>query len=167
MRKLPLLFFCVIFLLSGCTGSNKPPSDKFKADFKASYKDVKLSGKIYSASNSALTITLLSPEPMKGYVYKYERDKLSLTFNNMNIKSSVDYLPDSDFTKSVYNIIKSIKKENNLKAVNNYNSLTEYKGKCGSGIYILKTESSSGLIKQISLKENKLSIKLSNVKEIN
>lgn len=164
MRKLPLLFFCVIILLSGCSVVSKPPVDKFKADFSASYKDVKLRGKIYSPSNSALTVTLISPDSMRGYVYKYERDKLSLSYDNMNIKSSVNYLPESDFTKSVYNVIKSLKKENNLKNVNSYNSFTEYKGSCESGVYTIKAESSSGIIRNISLKENKLNIKLSDVK---
>ena len=167
MRKLPLLFFCVIILLSGCSAVSEPPADKFKADFSASYKGVKLKGKIYSPSNSALTVTLISPKPMRGYVYKYERDKLSLSYDNMNIKSSVNYLPESDFTKSVYNVIKSLKKENNLKTVNSYNSYTEYKGGCESGVYTIKAENSSGFIKNISLKENKIEIKLFNTKAIN
>lgn len=167
MKKLPLLFFCVIIILCGCGNADKPPADRFKADFKAVYKDIKLSGKLYSASNNALVVKLSSPDSLNGYVYNYKNDKLSISYKNMNIKSKYNYLPDTDFSKSVYNVLRSLKKENNCKVINSYNSILEYKGRCDSGDYTISAEKGSGIIKNISIKENKLNIKIINAEIIN
>lgn len=166
MKKLPLLIFCLILFFSGCAYADKKPVDKFKADFSANCNDIVLKGKIYSGSNGIMTLSLKSPEALSGYIYEYKNDKLSISYDNMNIKSETGYLPESDFSKILFNVLKSIKNEENYRLNDNYNSILEYKGRCVSGKFILKTDVKSGFIKEISLKENKLTVKLNNHRQI-
>lgn len=166
MKKLPLLIFCLIILLCSCSVISKPPADKFKSDFTCKNNGMILKGKIYSYSNNMLTIKLSSPSSMNGYIYRYKNDKFTLSYKNLLITSDTSYLPENDFSRTVFKIIQSLKKENNLVKSDDYNSLTEYNGSCDSGEYKLIC-GNSGVIKEISLKENKFNIKFTSPKSIN
>lgn len=167
MKKLPLLFFCVIFLFTGCQNAPAEPVDKFSGTLKTVYNGVKVRAELSSGSNNSLNLRLSSPENMNGYSYSFKNDKLVLTYKNFKIKSEKDYLNKRDFSVILYNVVKSFKKEDNLVLRGSYNSFAEYKGDCESGGYILKTEPDSGLPKEISIKELNLNIKFNNVKPIN
>lgn len=160
MKKLPLLFFCVIFIFCGCETAPKPPCDKFSSKFTAKYNGERLSGEICSSSNSTLTLSLSSPEALKGCTYFYKGDKLRLTYKNFKLKAEPGYFGEKDFSLIVFNVIKSLKNEENYTLEGVYNSNSEYKGSCGSGKYRITCDKATGLIKQISLKENKCIIKL-------
>lgn len=164
MRKLPLLFLCFILLLSGCKSNLSFPLDRFKGNFTAIKKDVKIKGEIISDSNNYMLLKVSSPESMKGCTYIYKDDKLSISFDNMNIDCDSDYLPDTAFSRVIFNVIRSLKKEDNCVLQGSYNSIIEYKGNCDSGEYLIKSEKSSGNIKEISLKEIK--IRFNNINEI-
>jgi hypothetical protein len=165
MKKLPLLFFCLILALSGCTAPSAPV-DSFKAKFKAKSNGVTLKGKIYSSSNNTVTIKISYPDALSGYVYSFKNNKLNLSYNNLYLKSESEYLPEGDFSRTVYNVLRSLKKEDNIKVDKSYNSLTEYKGSCESGKYALVCDN-LGKIKEISLKENNFNIKFSSISLIN
>ncbi len=156
MKKLPLLFLCLIILLGGCKAEPAFPLDKFKGKFTAFEKDVKLKGEIISDSNNCMALKLSSPESMRGYIYKYTDDKLSIHYCNMNIDCEVDYLPKGAFSQVIFSVIKSIKKEENCVLTGSYNSFAEYKGNCNSGEYRIKSDIINGFIKEISLKEIKI-----------
>ncbi len=164
MKKLPLLIFLFIFIFCGCTTVYKYPADKFSADFSAKYNSVNIRGKIISSSNKSMIIKIISPETMNGYSYEYKDNALSIKYKNYIIKTEPDYLPDTDFSKILFNTVKSIKKEDNLKLYNNYNSNLEYKGACESGEYTIISDKNSGYIKQISLKENKFKAIFNHIK---
>lgn len=164
MKKLPLLFLCVIILLGGCKSEAAFPLDKFKGNFTAYEKDVKIKGEIISDSNNYMVLKVSSPKSMKGYTYSYKDDKLKINYSNMNIASETDYLPESAFSQVIFNVIKSLKKEENCVLTGSYNSFSEYKGNCDSGEYRIKSDINRGFIKEISLKEIK--IKFNNISEI-
>lgn len=164
MKKLPLLFLCFVLLLSGCESSPTFPCDRFKGNFTAIKKDVKIKGEIISDSNNCMLIKVNEPESMKGCTYSYKDDKLSINYDNMKIDCDSDYLPDTAFAQVVFNVIKSLKKEDNCVLQGSYNSFTEYKGSCNSGEYLIKSDKDNGYIKEISLKEIK--IKFKNVSDI-
>ncbi len=161
MRKIPLLFFCVILILSGCSQSVKYPTDKFKGSYAFTGSGYKIKGDIYSVSNNLMTISVKSPSSMKGYRFKYKNDKLSISYNNMKLKSDREYLPKEAFSQVIFNVIRSLKKDDNCTLQGEYNSFAEYKGSCDSGEYTLKASKNSGLIRQISLKEYSIHFKIS------
>lgn len=153
MKKLPLLFLCVIFLFTGCGKNPAEPVDKFSGNISAEYNGVKIKAEITSCSNNTLNLKITAPKAMKGYKYRFKDDELTLTFKNMKLESDKDYLYKRDFSVITYNILKSIKKEDNLVLRGAYNSFTEYKGGCESGDFILKSDTESGIIKEFSIKE--------------
>lgn len=159
MKKLTLLIFCLAVFFSGCSASVKPPEDNFTAKFSASINGIKLKGSINSVSNNTMTIKITSPKALKGYTYSYKSGRLTLTYKSLELNAEDGYLPKSDFSKMLYNVIKSLKKEDNCVLESSYNFSAEYKGNCDSGKYTLVTDKSSGLIKEISLKENKFTFK--------
>ncbi|MCH5304328.1 MAG: hypothetical protein J1E41_05645, partial [Ruminococcus sp.] len=114
-----------------------------------------------------IVIKMKSPECMNGYTYSYKDGNFKISYKNFNIDADGSYLPNTSFAEIIYNVIRSIKKEGNCIYQGEYNSFAEYKGNCDSGMYTLTTDFSTGLIKEISLKENKFKAKLKKIKEIN
>lgn len=159
MKKLPLLFLCFIFIFGGCKSKPAFPQDRFKGNFSAVEKGAEIKGEIVSNSNNSMLIKVTSPKVMKGYTYRYKDDKLTISYENMNILSESDYLPSSAFPQIVFNVIRSLKKEDNCVLKGSYNSFAEYKGNCDSGEFTIKSEINSGFIKEISLKEIKINFK--------
>ncbi len=166
MKKLPLLFFCVFFMFAGCGSTAAKPVDKFSGEICSVYNGVKIKAEINSISNNSLNLKITSPKSLRGYNYSFKNDKLLLTYKNLKLESSKSYLNKRDFSVIIYNIISSIKKEDNLVLQGSYNSFSEYKGECESGDYTLKSDMRTGLIKEVSIKELKFKIILKNLKEI-
>lgn len=158
LKIIPIFILC----LTLCSCSKKPAEIKkdFSATIDCDYNGTKLKAEINAEKHNDLVIKMLEPRGVEGYAYTYKGGRLNINYNELNIDSADDYLPSSSFAEAIYNVLKSVNSE---KAVLNgsYNSLAEYKGKCDSGNYILKTDINTGYISELEIKEIKLTASFS------
>lgn len=167
MKKIPLLFFCVIFLFCGCSREPEPPEKSFSSKISASLNGIKIKADITSNSSDFITVKLKSPKCLNGYTYSYKDGNFKISYKNFRIKANGNYIPNTSFPQIIYNVIRSMKIEDNCVYQGKYNSLAKFRGRCDSGKYTLTTDFSTGLIKEISIKENKFDAKFTNTKPIN
>lgn len=158
MKKLPLLIFLLVIILCGCTVIYDTPKDRFGAYFTAEHNNIKIKGEIISSSNNRMILKFTYPKTMDGYLYEYKNDVLNIKYKNYIIKTEPSFLPDSDFSKTVFNTLKSLKNGKNLRLSDGYYSELEYKGSCESGDYTIISDKDNNYINKISFKENKTEI---------
>ena len=158
LKIIPIFILC----LTLCSCSKKPAEIKkdFSSTIDCDYNGTKLKAEISAEKHNDLVIKMLEPRGVEDYAYTYKGGRLNINYNDLNIDSADDYLPSSSFAEAIYNVLKSVNSE---KAVLNgsYNSLAEYKGKCDSGNYILKTDINTGYISELEIKEIKLTASFS------
>ncbi len=151
MKKIPLLFFCVIFLFSSCSSQPAPIARNFTANVTATCNRVKIRAKVTAEEHNLLTVNMYSPNALRGYTYTYKDGKLNLSSGNMNIDADENYLPPTAFVQVIYNVLSTIGQEDNCTVNGIYNSSVEYKGSCASGKYTLRSNFSTGAIESIKI----------------
>lgn len=164
MKKLSLLFFCVIFIFTSCSPKPAPIAKCFSARFSANCNGVKAEGSITNNSHNITTVKITCPESMNGYTYSYKNNALTVKYRAMYVNAAEDYLPQGALPTVLYNILKSLNKEDNCYLSGTYNSYAEYKGSCDSGKYTITTEFSTGIIRKIRVDSMDFVCRLKNVK---
>ena len=85
----------------------------------------------------------------------------------MIVDAEEGYLPDSAFPAVIYNVLKSLNKENNCYLSSSDNAFAVYKGKSDSGDFILTAEFTTGAVKKIEVESIGFTAEFSNIKLIN
>lgn len=169
MRKITLLFFSVLIILLAFTSCHKEPAPivcNFSGKFTAFCNGVKIQGKAVVNKNNILSLAISSPESMESYTYYYKEDRLFVKFENMKVKAGSNYLPKTAFPSIVYNIFRSLSKENNCYLSGENELYAEYKGNCDSGEYTITTQYSMGTIDEIRIEAIDFKIKFKALKII-
>lgn len=151
MKKLPLLFFCVIFLFTSCSAEPAPIARSFTANVTATCNKVKIRAKVTAEEHNLLTVSIYSPKAVRGYTYTYKDGGLNISSGNMNIDADEDYLPPTAFPQIIYNVLSTVGQEENCTINGVYNSSVEYKGSSTSGKYTLRSNFSTGAIERIKI----------------
>lgn len=151
MKKLPLLFFCVIFLFTSCSSQPAPIERSFTANVTATCNSLKIRAKVTAEEHNLLTVTMYSPKAVRGYTYTYKDGDVNLSYNNMNIDANGDYLPPTAFPQVIYNVLSTIAQDDNCTLNGIYNSSVEYKGESASGNYTIRSDYSTGAIESIKI----------------
>ena len=151
MKKLPLLFFCLILLFTSCSSEPAPTSRSFTANVTATCNGTKFRAKVTSEEHNLLTVTMYSPKAVRGYTYTYKDGGINISSGNMNIDADEDYLPPTAFPQIIYNVLSTIGQEDNCTVNGIYNSSVEYKGSSSSGKYTIRSNFSTGAIESIKI----------------
>ena len=165
MKKITLLFFSV-FMVFAFTSCKKQPAKvvtDFSAGFTAHCNGVEICGNAVVNKNNVLNLTISSPESMNGYVYSYKDDALTIQFGTMKIETDTNYLPKTAFPSVLYNIFRSLRKDNNCYLDTSTELFAEYKGKCDNGEYTIITQFSMGTISEIKIDSSDFYIKFKGV----
>ena len=167
MKKLSLLFLFILIFFTSCSNSPSPIVRSFSAQVSATSGGVEIKGKITANKQNIFTAQITSPSTMKGYTYTYKDSKLRLEYKGMIVDAEEEYLPDTAFPTVIYNVLKSLNKENNCYLSSSDNALAVYKGKSDSGDFILTAEFTTGAIKKIEVEDINFTVEFSNIKIIN
>ena len=167
MKKLSLLFLFVLLFLTSCSSSPAPIARSFSAQVSATSGTVDIKGKITANKENLFVAQVYSPNTMKGYTYTYKNSKLRMEYKGMIVDAEEGYLPDSAFPAVIYNVLKSLNKENNCYLSSSDNALAVYKGKSDSGDFILTAEFTTGAVKKIEVESIGFTAEFSNIKLIN
>lgn len=153
MRKITLLFFSVlmVFICSSCKNEPAPIVTNFSAYFTAQCNGVEIKGKAVVNKNNMLSLTVSSPDAMKGYTYSYKKDTLTVKYGTMKISAQDNYLPKTAFPSIVNNIFRSLSKENNCYLDASTDLFATYKGNCDQGEFTIITQFSMGTISEIKI----------------
>ena len=167
VKKLSLLFLFVLLFLTSCSSSPAPIARSFSAQVSATSGTVDIKGKITANKENLFVAQVYSPNTMKGYTYTYKNSKLRMEYKGMIVDAEEGYLPDSAFPAVIYNVLKSLNKENNCYLSSSDNALAVYKGKSDSGDFILTAEFTTGAVKKIEVESIGFTAEFSNIKLIN
>lgn len=93
-----LIIFCV-FLLTGCSGSEKQPAfvSEFSADFSGNFRSLRLSGTLTAGSGGMLSVNITEPDTLSGLQTDIRGGTLILRRDSLICTADEAYLPDSGF----------------------------------------------------------------------
>lgn len=151
MKKIPLLFFCVIFLFTSCSSEPAPIARSFTANVTATCNGIKIRAKVTAEEHNLLTVTMYSPKAVRGYSYTYKDGSINISSGNMSIDADGDYLPPTAFPQIIYNVLSTVGQEDNCTVNGIYNSSVEYKGSSSSGKYTIRSDFSTGAPESIKI----------------
>lgn len=166
MKKLSLLFLCALFLLSSCSSQPCEIVRSFSAEISASCNGENIKAHITANKQNVLTVRIRSPKAMKGYTYSYKGDALTVKYKTFKVDTQSSYLPNTAFVSVIYNVLKSLNKENNCYFAGAKEAFAEYKGNSDSGKYVISTQYTTGVISKIELKGIDFNADFTNVKII-
>lgn len=165
MKKITLLFsFVLIFIFTSCKNQPAPIVRNFSATFTAQCNGVEVTGKFVVNKNKVTSIKVTSPDAMKGYLYYYKNDNLTIEYEEMKVVTQPDYLPKTALPSILYNIFSSLSKENNCYLYQSDEYYAVYKGNCDSGKYIIKTQYSMGTITEITIDNIAFSVRFRDIR---
>ena len=160
-RFLLVLCYIVSLFISGCDQGDTPP--KLQRDFDgvvtvengdAQFEDFCLMAEISVCNLSQTEITLVSPHQLKGLSYIWD-EGFEMVYLDLHCKTETNYLPEFSFAQGIYNVLKSLRKNN--KATHSQDNNWLFEGKCESGEYKVLADD-RGYIKNISIEEINLSV---------
>lgn len=166
MKKITLLFFSVLIIVS-CVACQKEPAPivvNFSADFTAQCNGVEMSGNTVVNENNMVSLTLTEPDAMKGYTYTFKNSQFIMEYDGMKVEADTNYLPKTAFPSIIYNVFRSLKKENNCYLDTTTELFANYKGNCDLGEFIIITQYTMGTISEIKIENLDFNIKFKAVK---
>lgn len=168
MRKITLLFFSVLLVISltSCKKEPAPIVMNFSADFTAQCNGVEIQGNVVVNENDMLSLSLTQPESMKGYTYTFKDSKFTMEYDGMKVEAETNYLPQTAFPSVIYNVLRSLKKENNCYFDTANELFADFKGSCDAGEYTITTQYSMGTISEIKIPSLDFSVKFKAMKII-
>ncbi len=92
-----MFFISLSMLASGCGESTVEPVTAFTADFTAEYRGLKPCGSVSVSGAGYASVTLDSPETVRGVSAVYRGTELSLSLDGLRCTSDEAYLPDGSF----------------------------------------------------------------------
>lgn len=152
MKKLSLLFLCLILLLCSCSREPAPIVKFFTGTVTANCNGEKIKAQIHSDNQKLLNITITFPQSMKGCSYTYTAGNLKTKYKNLVADTTTDYLPSKAFPSIIYNTLSSLNRENNCHLISTTEATVTYSGTSDSGKYTLTTEFRTGALKSIEIK---------------
>jgi hypothetical protein len=152
VKKLSLLFFSLIFVLSSCAQDPAPIVKSFTSVVSSNCNGQKIKAKVTSDNHNVIYIEVSSPASMKGYSYTYKDNTLTIKYKTFKVTAETSYLPDTAFSSIIYNVLTALNKENNCYCTGSDNGWATYGGKCDSGKFKITTEYSTGVIRKIEIK---------------
>lgn len=149
-----LVSFVLVFA-SGCSSTLGFAPPKIKQDFNCTaqiqYKNMEIKADVSRLKEGVTTITVNSPDTIKGLKYKWVDSKLTVTCEDLDCNTQEGYLPQANFAQVIYSVLNSTADENACVFKEKKDNVCVYTGSCSSGAYTLKEDSSTGEIKEFTV----------------
>lgn len=156
-RILLIAFFLVTIPFTAC--KNEKPLPEVSKDFCAEATihqknvisdDYILKAEISVEKAAKVEIDVFYPEDLSGLSYVWNEEGFEMVYDDLHCKSESDYLPEFTFSRTIYNVIRSV--YSNPQGEYTENGDVLFTGNCESGDFELLTDC-EGNLKNISVKE--------------
>ncbi len=156
MKRLALLIFCAVLLLSSCSGKPAEIVRDFSVKADVAYNQRNYKCLINSGGHSLVSVRLMAPDSLKGLCFSYRDGKTEITRGGLKISADGVYQPQGSMPQTVYNILSALGREGGCEYSGSYNDLAAFKGSSDSGAFTVYTDYSSGNISRIELDDGSM-----------
>lgn len=159
----------LIFSIASCT-SKAPKIPELVTGFLGNVDvemgDTKIKCSISHTEKGVSSVTVSSPEGLKGLSFKNLGGSYAISYNELICETKTSFLPDSSFAQAITNVLDKASEENGAVYQNTEDSYAVFTGTSDSGEFTIYADSDTGYIDRIELSEVNISAKFSGVKKI-
>lgn len=174
MRKIiSILLVCttaLLFSFSLCACSSddafSPPAvnGEFTAQAQIEYNSLAISADISVLKENVVTISVTSPETLKGLTYRFTDSTLKMGYNGLESTSDEAFVPVDGFANCLYRVLQSINKsEYDFDC--NQDEMSRFTGNLGGAQYTFTVDNQSGNIRGITVSKPQMTVNFVNVSE--
>lgn len=159
----------LIFSIASCT-SKAPKIPElvtgFSGDADIEMGDTKIKCSVSHSEKGISTVTVSSPEGLKGLSFKNLGGTYAISYNELICETKTSFLPDSAFAQAITNALDKASEENGVTYQKSEDKIAIFTGTSKSGNFTIYVDNETGIIKKIELPETNVTAKFENVKEI-
>lgn len=112
------------------------------------------------------SITISSPEGLKGLSFKNLGGTYAISYNELICETENSFLSDSSFAQAINNVLDKVSEENGAKYQKSEEDNAVFVGESKSGNFTLYANSDTGIIEKIELPEINVTARFSNTKKL-
>lgn len=171
-RILKVMFTAVaamvlIFSISSCT--EKVPKipeivTGFSGNADIELGETKLKCSISHTEKGVSSITLLSPENLKGMSFKNLGGKYAISYNELTCETEKSFLPNSSFAQAITNVLNKASEENGAVYQKSEENNAIFTGTSKSGDFTIYAENKTGIIRKIEIPEINIIVGFTDIK---
>lgn len=148
----------VILIISVTSCTEKAPKipelvTGFSANADIELGENKLKCSVSHTEKGISSITVSSPENLKGLSFKNFGGKYSISYNELSCETDTLFLPDSSFAQAITNVLDKVSEENGAVYQRSEQDKAIFTGTSDSGDFTLYADSKTGAIKKIEIPE--------------
>lgn len=125
----------------------------FSGDADIELGETKIKCNISHTEKGISSITISSPENLKGLSFKNLGGKYSISYNELSCETESSFLPDSSFAQAITNVLDKASEENGATYQRSEDDKAIFIGTSESGDFTLYADSKTGTIKKIEIPE--------------
>ena len=159
----------LIFSISSCT--EKAPKipelvTGFSGNADVELGETKLKCNISHTEKGVSSITVSSPESLKGLSFKNLGGTYSISYNELICETENSFLPDSCFAQAITNVLDKASEEDGAIYQKSEDNNAIFTGASKSGDFTIYADSKTGIIKKIEIPEINFTANLTDTKAI-
>lgn len=117
------------------------------------FGETKLKCSVSHTEKGVSSITISSPENLKGMSFKNLGGKYAISYNELTCETEKSYLPSSCFAQAITNVLDKASEENGAVYQKSEESNAIFTGTSKSGDFTIYAESKTGIIRKIEIPE--------------
>lgn len=161
--------FILIISITSCT--EKAPKipelvTGFSGDASVEMGETKLQCSISHTEKGISSITISSPEGLKGLSFKNFGGTYAISYNELICETENSFLSDSSFAQAINNVLDKASEENGATYQRSEEESAVFVGTSKSGDFTLYANSDTGLIEKIEIPEINVAAKLTDVRKL-
>lgn len=159
----------LIFSIASC--ASKAPEipelvTEFSGDADVEMGDTKLKCNVVHTEKGIASVTISSPEGLKGLSFKNLGGTYAISYNELICETKTSFLPNSSFAQAIVNVLDKVAEENGAVYQTTEEDNAVFSGTSKSGDFKLYADSKTGIIKKIDLPEVNIAAKFNNVENL-